>query len=85
MSQKISTLRHGHGRRSAYVSALSDQVFYSHILCQKISWFKLTDLPTWKRNKAVPGKFYLITPFIGYALQFFLFYFFNKLMAATAR
>ncbi|KAI0788421.1 Dcp2, box A domain-containing protein [Abortiporus biennis] len=31
----------------------------------KISWFKLTDLPTWKRNKAVPGKFYLITPFIG--------------------
>ncbi|KAI0073140.1 DCP2-domain-containing protein [Panus rudis PR-1116 ss-1] len=31
----------------------------------QISWFKLTDLPTWKRNKAVPGKFYLITPFIG--------------------
>lgn len=34
---------------------------------QKIAWFKLTDLPTWKRNKIVPGKFYLITPFIGYA------------------
>lgn len=33
---------------------------------QKIDWFKLTDLPTWKRNKTVPGKFYLITPFIGY-------------------
>ncbi|KAJ3521649.1 hypothetical protein NM688_g8988 [Phlebia brevispora] len=31
----------------------------------KIAWFKLTDLPTWKRNKTVPGKFYLITPFIG--------------------
>ncbi|KAI0308214.1 hypothetical protein B0F90DRAFT_1813518 [Multifurca ochricompacta] len=31
----------------------------------KIEWFKLADLPTWKRNKAVPGKFYLISPFIG--------------------
>ena len=32
---------------------------------QRIEWFKLTDLPTWKRNKAAPGKFYLISPFIG--------------------
>ncbi|TFK57069.1 DCP2-domain-containing protein [Heliocybe sulcata] len=32
----------------------------------RIEWFRLTDLPTWKRNKAVPGKFYLISPFIGY-------------------
>ncbi|KIP11937.1 hypothetical protein PHLGIDRAFT_62774 [Phlebiopsis gigantea 11061_1 CR5-6] len=32
----------------------------------KIAWFRLTDLPTWRRNKSVPGKFYLITPFIGY-------------------
>ena len=32
---------------------------------QKIEWFRLADLPTWKRNKAVPGKFYLISPFIG--------------------
>ncbi|KZT30591.1 DCP2-domain-containing protein [Neolentinus lepideus HHB14362 ss-1] len=31
----------------------------------RIEWFKLTDLPTWRRNKAVPGKFYLISPFIG--------------------
>ncbi|KAI0275077.1 Dcp2, box A domain-containing protein [Gloeopeniophorella convolvens] len=31
----------------------------------KIEWFRLADLPTWKRNKAVPGKFYLISPFIG--------------------
>jgi mRNA-decapping enzyme subunit 2 len=31
----------------------------------KIEWFRLVDLPTWKRNKAVPGKFYLISPFIG--------------------
>ncbi|KAI0655103.1 Dcp2, box A domain-containing protein [Cubamyces menziesii] len=31
----------------------------------KIAWFKLSDLPTWKRNKATPGKFYLISPFIG--------------------
>ncbi|KAJ7071039.1 Dcp2, box A domain-containing protein [Mycena amicta] len=31
----------------------------------KIEWFKLVDLPTWKRNKASPGKFYLISPFIG--------------------
>ncbi|KAL6309949.1 Dcp2, box A domain-containing protein [Sparassis latifolia] len=31
----------------------------------KIAWFNLSDLPTWKRSKAVPGKFYLITPFIG--------------------
>ncbi|KAI0285322.1 DCP2-domain-containing protein [Russula aff. rugulosa BPL654] len=31
----------------------------------KIEWFKLADLPTWRRNKAAPGKFYLISPFIG--------------------
>ncbi|PIL31939.1 hypothetical protein GSI_06643 [Ganoderma sinense ZZ0214-1] len=31
----------------------------------KIAWFRLTDLPTWKRNKTAPGKFYLISPFIG--------------------
>ncbi|CCL99538.1 uncharacterized protein FIBRA_01556 [Fibroporia radiculosa] len=31
----------------------------------KIAWFRLSDLPTWKRSKAVPGKFYLISPFIG--------------------
>ncbi|KAI0735144.1 DCP2-domain-containing protein [Earliella scabrosa] len=31
----------------------------------KISWFRLSDLPTWKRNRTAPGKFYLITPFIG--------------------
>ncbi|KAF8745628.1 hypothetical protein AX14_006943 [Amanita brunnescens Koide BX004] len=31
----------------------------------KIEWFKLTDLPTWKRSKAPLGKFYLISPFIG--------------------
>ncbi|KAJ7092717.1 Dcp2, box A domain-containing protein [Mycena epipterygia] len=35
----------------------------------KIEWFKLTDLPTWKRNKAAPGKFYLISPFIGYVWE----------------
>lgn len=36
---------------------------------QKIAWFKLSDLPTWKKNKVPPqgmgGKFYLISPFIG--------------------
>ncbi|KAH7910945.1 DCP2-domain-containing protein [Hygrophoropsis aurantiaca] len=37
----------------------------------RIEWFKLTDLPTWKRNKAAPGKFYLISPFIG-ALKAFI-------------
>lgn len=31
----------------------------------RIEWFRLADLPTWKRNKQVPGKFYLISPFIG--------------------
>ncbi|PPQ69638.1 hypothetical protein CVT26_001514 [Gymnopilus dilepis] len=31
----------------------------------KIEWFRLTDLPTWKKNKAVPGRFYLIAPFMG--------------------
>ncbi|KAH9849735.1 Dcp2, box A domain-containing protein [Lenzites betulinus] len=31
----------------------------------RIAWFKLSDLPTWKRNKTVPGKFYLISPFIS--------------------
>ncbi|KAJ7143713.1 hypothetical protein C8R44DRAFT_864751 [Mycena epipterygia] len=35
----------------------------------KIEWFKLTDLPTWKRNKAAPGKFYLISPFIGHVVH----------------
>ncbi|KAJ7630927.1 Dcp2, box A domain-containing protein [Roridomyces roridus] len=37
----------------------------------KIEWFKLSDLPTWKRNKTVGGKFYLISPFIG-ALKTFI-------------
>ncbi|KAF8168107.1 Dcp2, box A domain-containing protein [Crassisporium funariophilum] len=30
----------------------------------KIEWFRLTDLPTWRRKNTPPGKFYLITPFI---------------------
>lgn len=37
----------------------------------KIEWFKLTDLPTWKRSKASAGKFYLISPFIS-ALKTFI-------------
>ncbi|KAG8219805.1 hypothetical protein J3R82DRAFT_778 [Butyriboletus roseoflavus] len=37
----------------------------------RIEWFKLTDLPTWKRNRAAPGKFYLISPFIA-ALKAFI-------------
>ncbi|KAI0778210.1 Dcp2, box A domain-containing protein, partial [Trametes elegans] len=36
----------------------------------KISWFKLSELPTWRRNKTAPGKFYLISPFIGPLKQF---------------
>ena len=32
---------------------------------KKIEWFKLTELPTWKRNKTAAGRFYLISPFIG--------------------
>lgn len=36
---------------------------------QKIEWFRLIDLPTWKRNKALPGKFYLISPFIGHVIS----------------
>ncbi|KAF9453828.1 DCP2-domain-containing protein [Macrolepiota fuliginosa MF-IS2] len=35
----------------------------------RIEWFRLSDLPTWKRNKQVPGKFYLISPFIGRLLM----------------
>jgi hypothetical protein len=31
---------------------------------QKIEWFKLVDLPNWKRSKQSSGKFYLIAPFI---------------------
>ncbi|KAH9937712.1 uncharacterized protein B0H18DRAFT_971937 [Fomitopsis serialis] len=42
-------LKRGHARKSVY----------------KIQWFRLSDLPTWRRNKSVPGKFYLISPFIG--------------------
>ncbi|KIY72826.1 DCP2-domain-containing protein [Cylindrobasidium torrendii FP15055 ss-10] len=30
----------------------------------KIEWFKLSDLPTWKKHQGSPGKFYLISPFI---------------------
>ncbi|KAH6917393.1 DCP2-domain-containing protein [Coprinopsis sp. MPI-PUGE-AT-0042] len=30
----------------------------------KIEWFKLVDLPNWKRSKQSSGKFYLIAPFI---------------------
>ncbi|KAN0100609.1 Dcp2, box A domain containing protein [Tylopilus felleus] len=37
----------------------------------RIEWFKLTDLPTWKRNRASAGKFYLISPFIA-ALKAFI-------------
>ncbi|KAF8140269.1 Dcp2, box A domain-containing protein [Boletus edulis] len=37
----------------------------------RIEWFRLTDLPTWKRNRAAPGKFYLISPFIA-ALKGFI-------------
>ncbi|KAK0478364.1 Dcp2, box A domain-containing protein [Armillaria novae-zelandiae] len=36
----------------------------------RIDWFKLSDLPTWRRNNASPGKFYLISPFIGYASHY---------------
>ncbi|KAF8489603.1 DCP2-domain-containing protein [Gautieria morchelliformis] len=31
----------------------------------KIDWFKLADLPTWKKNASGTSKFYLITPAIG--------------------
>ncbi|CEH18173.1 dcp2-domain-containing protein [Ceraceosorus bombacis] len=35
----------------------------------KIAWFKLSDLPTWKKHKepaaGLGGKFYLISPFVG--------------------
>ncbi|KJA29119.1 hypothetical protein HYPSUDRAFT_127964 [Hypholoma sublateritium FD-334 SS-4] len=31
----------------------------------KIQWFHLADLPTWKKNKSTPGRFYLISPFIS--------------------
>ncbi|EJD47797.1 DCP2-domain-containing protein [Auricularia subglabra TFB-10046 SS5] len=36
----------------------------------KIEWFKLTDLPTWKRNRTSTSKFYLISPFIGPLKEF---------------
>ena len=48
-----------------YVLAMSRLPHVSDAFLQKIAWFKLQDLPTWKRNKPVSGKFYLITPFIG--------------------
>ena len=32
---------------------------------QKIDWFKLSDLPTWKKSGSSSGKFYLISPFIA--------------------
>ena len=39
---------------------------------QKIQWFRLSDLPTWRRNKTVPGKFYLISPFIGFVVLLYM-------------
>ncbi|TDL28424.1 DCP2-domain-containing protein [Rickenella mellea] len=39
----------------------------------KIEWFPLSNLPTWKRNKTVPGKFYLISPFVPCVLFCFIF------------
>ncbi|RPD82527.1 DCP2-domain-containing protein [Lentinus tigrinus ALCF2SS1-7] len=36
----------------------------------KIAWFRLNDLPTWKRGRTPPGKFYLITPFMSALKQF---------------
>lgn len=41
-----------------------------HTRAQKIEWFKLSDLPTWKRSKQVPGKFYLISPFVPYVVGY---------------
>jgi hypothetical protein len=36
---------------------------------QKIAWFKLSDLPTWKKDKqpaaGLGGKFYMVSPFVG--------------------
>ncbi|KAF8587276.1 DCP2-domain-containing protein [Ramaria rubella] len=32
----------------------------------KIDWFKLADLPTWKKNAVITHKFYLIMPVIGW-------------------
>ena len=49
---------------------------------QRIEWFKLTDLPTWKRNKAAPGKFYLISPFIAYVPND---YYYKRLLIAHNR
>jgi len=45
---------------------------YSSLHLQQIAWFKLSDLPTWKKSKSQPQnrKFYLISPFIGYAPLF---------------
>ena len=43
--------------------------FYARIVYplsqQKIDWFKLYDLPTWKKSGSSSGKFYLISPFIA--------------------
>lgn len=36
----------------------------------RIEWFRLSDLPTWKRNKTCQGKFYLISPFIAKLKEF---------------
>jgi mRNA-decapping enzyme subunit 2 len=58
-------------RKEISVSALSGSscMIVDYFVAQRIEWFKLTDLPTWRRNKSVPGRFYLITPFIGYVFQ----------------
>lgn len=48
-------------------------VFLTDHLHQRIEWFRLADLPTWRRNKQVPGKFYLISPFIGYVNRLLIF------------
>ena len=64
-SQRTSFKTHTQKEISVCANAFHQKPSISSVY-QHIEWFKLTDLPTWKCNKAAPREFCLILPFIVY-------------------
>ena len=62
-SQRTSFKTHNQKEISVCANAFHQKPSIS-LVYQRIEWFKLTDLPTWKCNKAAPREFCLILPLI---------------------